>query len=182
MAIYYPNGKEYKVTGSLRQFDPDSPDHELLNLWDEEQIKIAGSPIFYYEVFIQDQTVDPLYVEDRGKIFSANPIVLYAWYEPIPSQNDITNFGIDAPDEMKFELNYKATLRDVGHPPKIGSRIYSPHLSENWVIIQRNLGEFKKWNAIRLELICQRFQESLTTGEGQVTWKKPDFKIDDVIR
>lgn len=180
--IYRNDGRPYEVVGSSRQFDPNSPEHDLFNTWDEELIKISGTPLFYYEVFIQDQTIDPIYVEDRGKIWSSNPLILYAYYEPIPSQNDVTNFGIDAPDEMHFELNYRATLRIIGHPPKIGSRLFSPHLSENWVLIQRNLGEFKKWGAIRLELICQRFQESTTTGEGQVTQKQPNFTIDDVLR
>jgi hypothetical protein len=182
MAIFNPDGTQYQVTGDMRQFDPNSPDHCLFAMWDEELIKISGTPLFYYEVFIQDQTIDPIYWEDRGKIWSSQPITLYGYYEPIPSQNAMTQFGIDAPDEMKFELNYKATLRDVGHPPKIGSRIFSPHLSENWKIIQRNLGEFKKWGVIRLELICQRFQESLTTGEGNITQDEPDFNISEVVR
>ena len=34
-----------------------------------------------------------------------------------------TAFGIDSPDEMTFELNYKAVLRDLGYAPKIGSRL-----------------------------------------------------------
>jgi len=182
MAIYNPDGSEYQAVGNLRMYDPLSPEHDLFNTWDEEAIKIAGTPLWYYEVFIQEQTIDPLYVEDRGKLWSPNPIMLYCYYEPIPSKNDITNFGIDAPDEMVFELNYRATLRLVGHPPKIGSRVFTPHLSENWVIIQRNLGQFKKWGAVRLELICQRFQESTTTGESQVTQKQPNFTIDDTLR
>lgn len=182
MTIYYPDGKAYNPVGSSRLFDPNSPDHDLLNTWDEEQIKIAGTPLFYYEVFIQDQTIDPIYVEDRGKIFSSNPIIIYGFYEPIPSQNDMGTFGIDAPDEMRFECNYRATLREIGHPPKIGSRVFSPHLSENWVIIQRNLGEFRRWGVIRIEIICQRFQESTTTGEGKVTQKQPDYTIDDVLK
>ena len=143
MTIYNLQGTEYEPTGSLRQFDPASPEHDLFNTWDEELIKISGTPLFYYEVFIQNQTIDPIYVEDRGKIWSSNPISLYCYYEPIPSKNDMTNFGIDAPDEMIFELNYKATLKAVGHPPKIGSRLFTPHLSENWVLIQRNLSQFK---------------------------------------
>jgi hypothetical protein len=182
MTIYNSNGTIYNPTGSLRQYDPTSPEHDLFNTWDEELIKISGTPLFYYEVFIQEQTVDPIYAEDRGKIFSNNPITLYAYYEPIPSQNDITNFGIDSLDEMRFELNYRATLRTLGHPPKIGSRVFTPHLSENWVIIQRNLGEFKKWGAIRLELICQRFQETVTTGEGNITQKSFSHNIDDSLK
>jgi hypothetical protein len=89
----------------------------------------------------------------------------------------LNQFGIDAPDEMKFELNYRSVLQNVGHPPKIGSRLFTPHLRENWVIVQRNLGEFKLWGALRIELICQRFQEDVVTGNGKVTQKEPDLKI-----
>ena len=35
--------------------------------------------------------------------------------------------------------------------------------------IQRNVGDFFLWGELRLTLICQRFQESTTTGEGQVS-------------
>ena len=102
---------------------------------------------------------------------------LWCNYEPIPSQNLLNQFGIDSPDEIKFEVNYRAVLQAVGHPPKIGSRIFTPHLSENWVIVQRNLGEFKMWGAIRLELICQKFQEDVVTGDGKVTQNQPQTKI-----
>jgi hypothetical protein len=170
-------GTPYQAAGSIQQFDPENPELNLFNLWDQEIIQMGGSPIFYYEVFIQEGTVDPIYWEDRGKIFSNNPIQLYCTYEPISSTNDQGAFGIDSPDEMLFELNYKAVLDAVGHAPKIGSRLYTPHLRENWVIVQRNLGEFKLWGAMRLTIIAQRFQESVTTGEGNVTQKAPDFKI-----
>ena len=72
MTIYNNDGTEYKAVGDIRQFDPENPDICLFNLWDEEIIRMGGSPIFYYEVFIQQGTVDPLYWEDRGKIFSNN--------------------------------------------------------------------------------------------------------------
>jgi hypothetical protein len=177
MTIKNPDGSDYETAGSVQQFDPENPEFNLFNLWDEEIIRIGGSPIFYYEVFIQSGTVDPMYWEDRGKIFSNTPVQLWALYEPTPSQNAQGVFGIDSPDEMMFELNYRAVLKAVGHPPKIGSRIYSPHLRENWVIVQRNLGEFKMWNAIRLQILAQRFQESTTTGEGKISQKSPDFRI-----
>jgi len=171
------NGKPYTTAGSNQQFDPENPELCLFDSWDQEAIRIGGSPIFYYEVFIQTNTADPLYLEDRGKIFSNNPIQLYGTYEPVQSQNSMGVFGIDSPDEMIFEFNYKAVLAAIGHPPKIGSRLFTPHLRENWVIIQRNLGEFKLWNAMRLQILAQKFQESVTTGEGKVTQKSPDFKI-----
>ena len=177
MPILNKDGTPYQLTGSVQQFDPQNPNFDLFNLWDQEAILRGGSPIYYYEVVITDSMIDPIYLEARGKIFSNNPVQLWCTYDPIPSQNLLNQFGIDAPDEMKFELNYRAVLQNVGHPPKIGSRLFTPHLRENWVIVQRNLGEFKLWGALRLELICQRFQEDVVTGEGKVSQKQPDLKI-----
>ena len=104
--LYNRDGSSYKVTGSLQQFDPSSIEHDLFNLLDEEIIKIGGSPIFYYEVFIQKQTIDPLYHEDRGKLWSNIPVELWAYYDPVEQQNYQTAFGLDSPDELVFELNY----------------------------------------------------------------------------
>lgn len=169
MTIRNCNGTPYKLSGSLDMFDPNNPEHFLLNSFDSELVQIAGTPILYFEVFIQAQTIDPLYREDRGKLFSNNPISLNGYYEPIPSQNYMNMFGIDAPDEMQFQFNYRAVLKAIGHPPKIGSRLYTPHKGENWVVIQRNVGDFFLWGELRLTVIAQRFQESITTGEGRVT-------------
>lgn len=175
--IYNNDGTPYKPTGDVRQFDPCNPDNDLFNVWDQEAIRMGGSPVYYYEVFISDAVIDKDYHESRGKVWSQHPVELYAVYEPIASTNTLGTFGIDAPDEMMFELNYKAVLDKVGHPPKIGSRIFTPHLREHWEIVQRNTGEYKMWNVIRIQLICRRFQESLTTGEGRVTQTTPPIKI-----
>lgn len=177
MALLNSDGSCYRSQGSIQQFDPENKELGLFNLWDEEIIKQGGSPIMYYEVFIQNSTIDPIYFEDRGKIFSNNPVQLYGTYEPIPSQNYINAFGIDSPDEMLFTFNYRSVLKAIGHPPKIGSRMFTPHLQENWEVVQRNLGEFKLWGALELQILAKRFQESVTTGEGKVTSQKPGFKI-----
>lgn len=169
--IRNPDGTPYSASGDFSQYDPTNPDKELFNLWDQELIRISGTPIFYFEVFIPTETIDPIYLESRNKIFATNPIKLYALYEPIPSQNSMGVFGIDAPDEMLLELNYSEVLSTLGHMPKIGSRILTPHLNENWKIVQNNLGEFKLWGAMRLQIMVQKFQESTTTGEGKVTQK-----------
>lgn len=163
------DGTPYKLSGSLDTYDPNNPEHFLLNSFDSELVQIAGTPILYFEVFIQRQTIDPLYREDRGKLFSNNPITLHGYYEPIPSQNYMNMFGIDAPDEVQFQFNARAVLKAIGHPPKIGSRLYTPHKGENWVVIQRNYGDFFLWGEMRMTIIAQRFQESVTTGEGRVT-------------
>src|SRR5581483_3633464 len=98
MAIRNCDGSLYSLPGSTQQFDPGNREQDLFNLWDQELIQFGGSPIFYYELFIQKNTLDPLYREDRGKIWSTNKICLYGYYEPIPSQNYQNMFGLDAPD------------------------------------------------------------------------------------
>lgn len=178
MPLFNCDGTPYQLTNSLQQFDPSSPDIALLNQYDQEVTEIGGTPIFYYECLIQvNNTVDMLYREDRGKIWNPNPVQLYAYYDPVASQNYMNMFGMDGPDEIQLELNYGSVLATLGKPPKIGSRIFTPHLRENWVIVQRNLAQFKLWSAFKLYLIVQRFQESITTGEGQATQKVPDTSI-----
>ena len=175
--IYRNDGKPYAVTGSRQQFDDGLPEHELFNTWDEEAIKIGGTPLFYYELFIDTNNIDPIYLESRAKIYSPNPIQLYGYYEPVASQNMQTAFGIDSPDEMIFEMNYRAVLRDVGHVPKIGSRIFSPFLKENWVIIERKTAEFKMYQVLHVQLICQRFQEDDVSGTSVNKIPDVDYKI-----
>lgn len=180
MAIKNPDGSTYKPTGNLQQFDSTNLEHDLFNLWDQEVIEIGGSPLYYYEVFINASSIDELYVEAREKIWSPVPKTIYGYYNPIPSGNMMGVFGIDSPDEMMFEFNYRHVLKHLGHAPKIGSRIFSPHKRENWMVMQRNVEVFKLWGELRLQIMCVRFQESLTTGGGEVTQRQPDYKVNSI--
>ena len=73
--------------------------------------------------------------------------------------------------------NYSDILTRLGYAPKIGSRFHTPFLNENWVIVERKLGEFKMYQATRLQCICSRFQESLTDGSNGTKQENVDFKI-----
>lgn len=180
MAIKNPDGSIYQPLGRFQQFDPSSPEHDLFNLWDQEAIQISGSPLLYYEIFINLSNIDELYVEARDKIWSTCPVTIYGYYNPIPSSNMIGVFGVDAPDEIMFEFNYRHVLNTLGNKPKIGARIFSPHKQENWQVVQNNVEAFNIWGELRLQVMCIRFQESLTTGEGKVTQRKPDFKVNSI--
>ena len=163
------DGTIWQPSASLQTYDPNNPEHALFNSYDAEIIQFGGSPIWYFGVFIQPQTIDPLYREDRGKMWSTNPVQLYGLYEPVAPQNYLNMFGIDSADEIQIQFNYQQLLQTIGHPPKIGSRLLTPQKNENWVIIQRNVGDFFLWGELRLTVIAQRFQESTTTGEGRIS-------------
>lgn len=156
------DGQPYRTAGKNQLYNPNSNLHKLFNIWDEAAIQQGGSPIYYYEMYLPLGEIDKVHGEARGKIYSPNPIELWANYEPIASQNYISEYGLISNNDVIFELNVKAALQKVGHMPKIGSRIYTPHLGENWRVIQRNLGEFKMWGALRLLLICTTWQGSVT--------------------
>ena len=181
MAIRNTDGTIYKTSGSLSQLIPDSPTNELFNKWDQETIHLGGSPVLYYEVFIPRSGIDNLYIESRNKMWSQTPVELFAVYEPIPSQLNQGLFGIDGPDVLVLSVNYTEIVDTLGHLPIIGSRIFTPHLRENWEIIDRKLGDFYRWKVYSLQIHCQRFQETLTTGEGRVSQgppPTPSFGID----
>ena len=179
MAIKNTDGTPYQLQGSFSQFDPNNPEFDLFNSWDQEIIQIGGTPILYYECFIQMNTVDKLYLEDRGKLWSPVGVQLYGWYDPIPSQQSLTMFGFDSPDdEIMMQFNHEDVKAKIGHLPKIGSRLYTPHKKEHWVITRRNVEEFKLWGQLRLQILVKRFQEDLISGTGRVTQQEPDYKID----
>lgn len=176
MALIGLDGKPYQTSGKLQAYNPDDPQHALFNLWDEDSIRMGGSPIYYYEMHLSPGEIDTDYWEGRSKLYSPKPIELWAVYEPLPSQNYMSAFGMDSLNTLSFELNAKAVLRDLGHLPKIGSRIYTPHRGENWEIIQRGFGEFRMWGVLRLTLFVGQFQESVTTSGGKVTQNRPPIK------
>ncbi len=178
--IKNPDGSVYSPSGSLQQFDPTNLEHDLFNVWDQEVIEIGGSPVYYHQIFINTASIDPLYLEARDKMYSPHGVKLYSFYEPNAAQNYMNVFGVDSPDEMMFEFNYRHVLQELKAPPKIHGLIYTPHKGEYWKIIQRNVQIFKLWGELRLQVMCTRFQESLTTGEGKAAPKYPSYKVNDV--
>lgn len=171
------DGSPYQVSGYFRTFDPcNTAERDLFNEFDAEILMITGAPVMYYEVFIDTNNTDPLYREARRKIWSQQPTILYSAYDPITSQNFMNMFGVDSPDELSLEFNYQAVLKALGgRKPKIGSRIFTPHKNENWLVKQVILADWKNWWEIRVQLLCDRFQESL--GEDIVTQKEQGYII-----
>lgn len=171
------DGTPYKLS-DLRAFDPQNPEKDLFNSVDAETIEINGTPVFYYEVFIDFNSIDQLYHEARSKVWAPTPVCLHAAYDPMTSQMYMTAWGADSPDEIMFEFNYRAVLDKLGHPPKIGSMLFTPHRNEYWVVKDRKLADWRNWHQIRLQLECGRFQDNLTTEEGQSTKMRRPTDLD----
>lgn len=174
-----PDGSEYRVSGLRQNYNPDpnSTENALFNSWDAEAIKQGGIPIYYYEMLVDVNSINEIYREARNKLFSTTAIELWAVYEPKANQflyEEFINSGID---ETIFELNYQDVLNSIGHPPVVGSRIWTPHRQENWVILRNQLSGFELWKTTRIQIACQKFQESITTNEGKVTENNPSYDL-----
>jgi hypothetical protein len=176
MAILGLDGNTFKLKSSLQQFDPANPDQNLFNQYDAELIRMSGSPLYYYEVLIQIQTIDQIYMEDRGKLWSPNPITIYGLYEPQKQTATSGLFGMDTPDEeVIFECNSREIITLLGHLPVRGSRIFTPHLQENWVVIDVKLDQFKLWGALHVLIHCQKFQATSTDASANIEPTKTDL-------
>lgn len=175
MALLGNDGRPYQPLGKLAAYNPNSAQNKLFSQFDAEAIRLGGSPILYYECLIQFSTLDKLYMEDRGKVFSPCPIQLYAYYEPPDQVASSGIFGVDTPDmEAIFETNSDATIAAIGHPPKVGSRIYTPHLCEDWVLVDRRQAEFKGWGALHYILHCTKWLPNRTDQTDRFTHNNPN--------
>lgn len=175
MPIFSSDGTPYQLAGSLQQYDPENPDLKLFNLWDQEAIQIGGSPIWYYKCLIQYQTLDKLYYEDKGKIWSPIGTQLVALYEPQSSNVSIGQLGYDGMIDVVFELNYQYVKDTLGEIPARGSKIFTPHKRETWVVINPITDEYKLWGTLRLKLYCTKFQED--RNENNLQMPQPDTPL-----
>lgn len=76
----------------------------------------------------------------------------------------LRTFGIDTPDEMDVIVPYHRTLKLLGKPPAIGTKLWINGMT--WVICQRRLLDGKWSNDSRLALTVQRYEEAYSTGKS----------------
>ena len=156
--IRNPDGSPYTVSGMLRSFNPcNTTEKDIFNQYDAEIIKINGSPIYYYELFMDVNNIDPLFLESRNKIWSQQPVLLYGFYDPITSQNFMNMFGIDSPDtDVMFELNYRAV--DYSHRIKVSIGKSNRPM---WPIGKYGArSDFKFWSIVSRKVLQQAKEKS----------------------
>lgn len=105
-----PETDEYE--SPFRLFNKTS-DQNLFNVIDQEQIRLAGSPLFIYKYF-QSVEIDDVYGEERNKVISVEPIKVYGHYEPKPIEENLTQFGIELSNDQQFTFNKSYIERKLG--------------------------------------------------------------------
>ena len=101
----------------LSLFDPNNPDLGLLNLIDEEQIRLSGSKILFYKYFQSKGTVDSIYMEERLKTLHSEPITVFGHYNPTAVEENLTQFGIELTNDQLFVFNKSSIETVIGRTP-----------------------------------------------------------------
>jgi hypothetical protein len=176
------DGTPYNPDSStVAQFDPDSPDHQLMDEVDQESIDLGGAPIEYYRVFV-DGNADEFYGEQREKRYAQKLYKLMAHWEPVqPEWTWMSGGGGFSSDEiMAFSFNRKTFLNLVGEMPRIGSLIKTCTDGVFWEITKVDVnieGEDRKlWGKHRVAVMCQKYQATITdpspTGLGRESYRQ----------
>lgn len=117
--INIPNKDDYE--SPFRLFNKIS-DQNLFNIIDEEQIRLAGSPLLIYKYY-QNIEIDDVYGEERNKVFSVEPIRAYGHYEPRAIEENLTQFGIELTNDQQFTFNKSYIEKRLGRPVIAGDVI-----------------------------------------------------------
>lgn len=88
-------------------------DQNLFNIVDQEQMKLAGSPLLIFKYY-QNKEIDDVYGEERGKTLSVEPIRIYGHYEPRPVEENLTQFGIELTNDQQFTFNKSYVEKRLG--------------------------------------------------------------------
>lgn len=170
--IKNPDGTPYEL-GQIGHYDHKNPDHELFDSYDQEMIDIAGADIDYYRVVV-DSNVDPIYHEQRQKLFLQQPVRLQSVWEPAtPAWGDI-GVGWSSEESMMFSFNLPDFLEKVKEMPRIGSLILTCDEGVYWEIVntQINVPESRKmWGKHRIIVQATKHQGTITdyspSGQGR---------------
>jgi hypothetical protein len=158
-------GKPYQLSGSLQMFDQNNPDLAMLHSINAELYRIYGSPALFFPILINVDNVDKLWIEDRTKLWAPG-IEIFVLYTPLPAVFQQGQFGIDGPMDLVLETHNQSLIAALGQAPRIGSKIFLP-LKREWFVLTAAQNEnFALWNQFGINLICQRFQETVTDASG----------------
>jgi len=165
-----------KVDGGtpLSFFDPENPDVNLFNLIDDEIIRIAGSPLYYFKSFISED-FDEVYLEARNKTISSEPIVVHGHYEPSVVEEVLSNFGIELTNDQLFVFNKSYIEAALGRQPLIGDQIKPQFQNQKYEIIEVQEEGFEMYGVYHMACTAKLLRDNEETLNQDTS-----DKVDDV--
>jgi len=162
------------VDSELGLFDPNNPDIGLFNMVDEEQIRLSGSKLFYYK-FIVSKEYDNVYMEQRNKPISEQPILVYGHYDPKPVEEGLGPFGIEVTSDQIFTFNKSYIDGKLGRSPQAGDVLKPQFQDIRYEIIEVQEDSFEAYGVYHYECTAkiQRDSSDVQTTNLKDTSDKP---------
>lgn len=155
----------------LELYDKTNPDRRFFNLVDEELIRLAGSTLFYYKYF--QSRVDDVYMEERSKTISTEPIKVFGHYEPRAIEQNLSQFGIQLENDQLFAFNKSYIERKIGRTPVAGDVIKPDFQNLKYEIYEVQEDSFEAYGVYRLNCFARLLRDSSDVGNQNAPMSDP---------
>ena len=142
----------------FRLFNKDS-DRNLLNIIDEEQFRLGGSPLLIYKYF-QNIEIDDVYGEERNKLISVEPIKIYGHYDPKPVEENLSQFGLELVNNQKFTFNKSYVERRISRPIIPGDIIKPQFQNLKYEVYEVQEDSFENYGIYHLVCVAKLVRDS----------------------
>ena len=156
------------VESELSLFDPHNPDINLFNLVDDEIIRLAGSKLLYYKYNQVDDDYDEVYMEQRNKPISSEPVLVYGHYEPRALEETLTQFGIELQNDQVFVFNKSYIDRRLGRRPHPGDVIMPKFQNQKYEIFEVQEDSFEVYGVFHLTCSAKLLRDDEQTHDRPI--------------
>jgi len=151
----------------LSLFDPGSNDLNMLNLIDEESIRLAGSKLEYYKYYAGEY--DPVYMEARNKPIDKDPVIVFGHYDPTPLEENLSEFGIELTNDQIFVFNMTYIERIIGRRPIAGDVIKPRFQEQRYEIFEVQEDSFEAYGIYHLNCFARLLRDNPDVQDTPLT-------------
>ena len=164
-----------EVESVLRFYDPQNEDLNLLNMIDEEAIRLGGSPVWYFKYIRSDTNFDEVYMENREKVISSDPFLVNCHYEPKAIEEPLTEFGIELSNEQLFIFNHSYISRKLGRLPHPGDIIKPKFQNQRYEITEAQEEEFQLYGVYHMACTAKLLRDTREIVEDPMLDRKDNL-------
>lgn len=148
------------LDSELSLFDPNNPDINLLNLVDDEIIRLGGSKLLYYKYYQVDNDFDEVYMEQRNKTIASDPVIVYGHYEPRALEENLTQFGIELQNDQVFVFNKDYIERRLSRRPHPGDIVMPKFQNQKYEIFEVQEDSFEAYGVFHLSCSAKLLRDT----------------------
>lgn len=144
----------------LSLFDDQNQDVNLFNIIDEEVIRLGGSKIEYFKLMSTDSNYDEVYLEERNKIISNEPVVVWCHYDPTVLEESLGEFGVELINDQVFVFNKSYANRILGRLPIPGDIVKPLFQRQKYEIFEVQEDSFELYGVYHLNCSARLLRDS----------------------